>query len=106
LYSEKNNNPGHKTGLLKIIFIIKKFSKMKLKKKVIFGMIAGLFTVATVFNMNILNKNGAGDVSLDAVSVMAKASIEGGDKGTLYGNQSGTSFCCAPGSNSCSAAPC
>jgi hypothetical protein len=46
---------------------------MKLKKKVIFGMVAGLFAVATVFNMSMLNENGAGDVSLDAVALMAQA---------------------------------
>ena len=48
---------------------------MKLKKKVIFGMIAGLFAVATVFNMSILNENGAGDVSLDDIAVMAQAQL-------------------------------
>jgi hypothetical protein len=49
---------------------------MKLKKKVILGMIAGFFAVATVFNMNMLNDNGAGDVSLDAIAVMAQAQSE------------------------------
>jgi hypothetical protein len=36
-------------------------------------MIAGFFAVATVFNMNMLNDNGAGDVSLEDVAVMAQA---------------------------------
>ncbi len=35
-----------------------------------------LFAVATVFNMNLLNENGAGDVSLDALAVMAQAQDE------------------------------
>jgi len=51
---------------------------MNLKKKVIFGMVAGFFAVATVFNMSILKDNGAGDVSLDAVAVMAQAQDENG----------------------------
>ena len=49
---------------------------MKIKKKVIFGMIAGLFAVVTVFNMGMLDENGTGDVSLDAIMVMAEAQIE------------------------------
>lgn len=52
---------------------------MKINKKVIFGMVAGLFAVATVFNMSMLNDNGAGDVSLDAVAVMAQADGGSGD---------------------------
>ena len=51
---------------------------MNLKKKVIFGMVAGFFAVATVFNMSLLNDNGAGDVSLDAIAVMAEAGGESG----------------------------
>jgi len=35
-----------------------------------------LFAVATVFNMNMLNDNGAGDVSLNAIAVMAEAQNE------------------------------
>ena len=37
-----------------------------------------MFAVATVFNMSMLNENGAGDVSLDAVAVMANANVEPG----------------------------
>jgi len=48
-----------------------------MKKKIFIGIAMSLFTVATVFNMNLLNENGAGDVSLDAVSIMAKAQSEG-----------------------------
>ena len=39
-------------------------------------MATGFFAVATVFNMSMLNDNGAGDVSLDAVAVMAQAGGE------------------------------
>ena len=35
-----------------------------------------LFAVATVFNMNIAEQNDAGDVSLDAIAVMAQAQDE------------------------------
>ena len=42
-------------------------------------MIAGLFAVATVFNMSMLNENGAGDVSLDAIMVMSEAEAEVAD---------------------------
>jgi len=51
---------------------------MKLNKKVIFGVVAGLFAVATVFNMGLLNDNGTGDVSLDDIAVMAEADPESG----------------------------
>ena len=51
---------------------------MKTKKKVLMGIAAGLFAVVTVFNMGMLNENNAGDVSLDAVAVMAQAHPEGG----------------------------
>ena len=78
-----------------------------MKKKIIFAVATGFFAVATMFNLNMLQSNKAGDVSLDAISVMAQAQSEsGGGKGTLYGNAAGTRFCCAAGSNSCSAAPC
>jgi len=50
---------------------------MNLNKKAIFGIAAGLFAVATVFNMSLLNDNGAGDVSLEAVALMAQAQWEG-----------------------------
>ncbi|WP_462319179.1 hypothetical protein [Marinilabilia sp.] len=59
---------------------------MNLTKKVIFGMVAGLFAVATVFNMSMLNDNGAGDVSLDAIAVMAHADGESGSGCTATAN--------------------
>src|SRR5690554_1001089 len=51
---------------------------IKIKKKIIFAVATGFFAVATVFNMNLLQGNSAGDVSLDAIAVMAKAQSEGG----------------------------
>ena len=51
---------------------------IKMKKKIIFAVATGFFAVATVFNMNLLQGNSAGDVSLDAIAVMAKAQSEGG----------------------------
>jgi hypothetical protein len=52
-----------------------------MKKKIFIGIAMSLFAVATVFNMNMLNENGAGDVSLDALAVMAQAQDEGGGGG-------------------------
>ncbi len=47
-----------------------------MKKKIIFAVATGFFAVATVFNMNMLQGNSAGDVSLDAIGVMAQAQSE------------------------------
>lgn len=49
---------------------------MNIKKKVIVGIAASFFAVATMFNMGMLKDNGAGDVSLDAIAVMAEAGGE------------------------------
>ena len=81
---------GFRSGLM-IKFI-------KMKKKIIFAVATGFFAVATVFNMNLLQGNSVGDVSLDAIAVMAKAQ-----------NESGTSLSCLycggdgvrPGGSSC-----
>jgi len=51
---------------------------IKMKKKIIFAVATGFFAAATVFNMNLLQGNSAGDVSLDAIGVMAQAQTEGG----------------------------
>jgi hypothetical protein len=57
---------------------------IKMKKKIIFAVATGLFVVATVFNMNVLQGNSAGDVSLDAIAVMAQAQEEGDSTGYHY----------------------
>ena len=49
---------------------------IKMKNKIIFAVATGFFAVATVFNMNLLQGNSAGDVSLDAIAVMAQAQSE------------------------------
>ncbi len=49
-----------------------------MKKKIIFAVATGLFALATVFNMNVLQLNNAGDVSLESIAVMAKAFGESG----------------------------
>jgi hypothetical protein len=59
---------------------------VKMKKKIIFAVATGFFAVATVFNMNILQGNSAGDVSLDAIAVMAQAQSEGGSGGGGHAN--------------------
>ncbi|HTO15415.1 MAG TPA: hypothetical protein VLZ83_06575 [Edaphocola sp.] len=47
-----------------------------MKKKVIFAVATGLFALAMVFNMNVLQSNSAGDVSLESIAVMAQAQNE------------------------------
>lgn len=51
---------------------------MDIKKKVIVGIAVSFFAIATMFNMSMLNENGAGDVLLDAIEVMAQAEAESG----------------------------
>ncbi|WP_026472935.1 hypothetical protein [Alkaliflexus imshenetskii] len=46
-----------------------------MKKKIFFAIATGFFAVATVFNMNAL-QGGGGDISLDAIAVMAQAQNE------------------------------
>ncbi|PWD99030.1 hypothetical protein [Marinilabilia rubra] len=49
---------------------------MNSKKKVIFGMIAGFFAVATVFNMGIETHQKSSDTFLDVFSHIATAGSE------------------------------
>ncbi|HTO16427.1 MAG TPA: hypothetical protein VLZ83_11690 [Edaphocola sp.] len=49
-----------------------------MKKKVIFAVATGLFALAMVFNMNVLQSNNTGDVSLESIAVMAQANGESG----------------------------
>jgi hypothetical protein len=74
---------------------------IKMKKKIIFAVATGFFAVATVFNMNMLQGNIAGDVSLDAISIMAQAQSEIPETETsidcLYCGGDGVS----PGGSSC-----
>ena len=65
---------------------------IKMKKKIIFAVATGFFAVATVFNMNLLQGNIAGDVSLDAIGVMAQAQSEIPD-GTNCGTSYQGSYC-------------
>ena len=50
-----------------------------MKKKLFFGVATVFFAVATMFNMNMLQSSSAGDVSLEAIAVMAQAQSEGPD---------------------------
>ena len=52
-----------------------------MKKKLIIASATVLFALATVFNMNLLQGNNAGDITLDAIEVMAQAQAE---DSTLY----------------------
>jgi len=47
-----------------------------MKKKIIFAVATGLFAVATVFNMNMLQSNSASDISLENIMIMQKAEAE------------------------------
>lgn len=47
-----------------------------MKRKFFLGGAALLFTIATIFNMNLLQPNNVGDISLAAIAVTAQASGE------------------------------
>jgi hypothetical protein len=47
-----------------------------MKKKIIIASATVFFAVATMFNMNLLQTNNAGDVSLESIAVMAQAQEE------------------------------
>jgi hypothetical protein len=47
-----------------------------MKKKIIFAIATGFFAVATVLNMNMLQVNSAGDISMEGIAVMAQAQSE------------------------------
>jgi hypothetical protein len=53
-----------------------------MKKRIFLGGAALLFAAATAFNMNMLQGNSVGDVSLDAIAVMARANGEGSNTQT------------------------
>lgn len=58
-----------------------------MKNKIIIASGIVLFSVATMFNMNLLQGNRLGEVSLDAISVMAHAQGEIGPSGTNWKSQ-------------------
>jgi hypothetical protein len=47
-----------------------------MKNKIFIGIAICLVTAATVFNINLAEQNKAGNVSLDAIAVMAQAQSE------------------------------
>jgi len=47
-----------------------------MKKKIFFGVATMFFAVATMFNMNMVQGSSAADVSLENISVMARAQDE------------------------------
>ena len=55
-----------------------------MKKKIIIASATVLFAVVNLFNMNLLQGNSLGDVSLDAIAVMAQAQAESGGGGKPY----------------------
>lgn len=52
-----------------------------MKKKLLFAVATGLFVVATIFNMNLLQVGSNGDVFLKSIAVMAQAQGESGGGG-------------------------
>ncbi len=67
------------------ISIIKILCNMK--NKILFGCVSILFVAATAFNIGLLQTKDAGDVSLDAITIMAQA--HDGESG----NGDGSSLC-------------
>jgi hypothetical protein len=73
-----------------------------MKKKFFIGIAMSLFAIATVFNMNISEQGNAGDVSLDAIKVMAKADGELSSKiWEIYHRPSGGHNCWKGGNKKC-----
>jgi hypothetical protein len=76
-----------------------------MKKKIMSIAFVAAIAVAAAWNFSqSSNETVLSDVALS--NIEALASGEGGGRGTLYGNSSGTRFCCCPGNNSCGAASC
>ena len=79
---------------------------MKVKSKVFIAISIVFFAVTVAFNVNAnLGRNAEAFLTLANIEALTQGENNIG-KGTLYGNQSGTSYCCASGNNSCHAAPC
>lgn len=75
-------------------------------KKKLFNIVV-VFVIAILTVYNIYNAQDGKKISTLAIAnIEAFADDESSDKGTLYGNAAGTSFCCCPGSNSCGASDC
>ena len=53
-----------------------------MKKKIISAIATGFFAVVTMFNMNMLQANSTGDVSLESIAIMAQANLEGDEDGS------------------------
>ncbi len=75
-----------------------------MKRKIIFGSIAILFAAASAFNIGLIQTKNAGDISLDAITIMAEAHDgEAGNIGndciilgaTCYDFLDGTKACAA-----------
>ncbi len=60
-----------------------------MKKKILFGTIASLFAITTVFNIGLLSFNKQSDATLVAISVMARANSEDDTK-CAYRNETHT----------------
>ncbi len=54
-------------------------------KKILFGSIALLFAAASAFNIGLLQTQDAGDISLDAIAIMAQAQGNELPEVTVYG---------------------
>ncbi len=78
-----------------------------MKKKILSAGFALALLVAATAGVLESKKNNIILNDLALANVEALANGESGDnQGTLYGNESGTRYCCCPGSNNCSATAC
>jgi hypothetical protein len=78
-----------------------------MNKKVLSGIFALALLVAAGYGVNQKVKSNANLSDLALANVEALAQGEsGGNKGTLYGNSAGNTYCCCPGSRDCSATAC
>jgi hypothetical protein len=76
-------------------------------KRTVFSFI-GLAAIAgvAIFNVSLGSSNGSlSDLALANIEALAQ-NEGGGSKGTLYGNSSGTRYCCCAGNNDCGAVAC
>lgn len=79
-----------------------------MKRKILkFSISAFILAFICINSYVSINTNMNSDIGIDQlINASVAQGQESGSKGTLYGNTAGTKFCCASGSNNCSAASC
>lgn len=86
-------------------FIIKKITTMK---RIFKGLLATAVVVFLAgYGISKIMNNNAQLSATTLANIEAISQDENaGSKGTLYGDASGTRYCCCPGSNNCAASSC